>query len=154
MSTADKKRRYQAALVTIEALQERWAKAFFLPQHLRRPLKVGIRQDIVAAGFDATPAELSSAMRVYCNNRFYMARLRPNVLRIDLNGEPAGFVNSIDAKRADDELMRRRVKAEARRQVARLPVHGSPAPTSEKPRRLSLADLKSAYLARQKAAAQ
>lgn len=63
-------------------------------------------------------------------------------MRIDLNGEAASYVNAVDAKRADDELMRRRVKTEARREATVGPVHSSPAPMSERPKRLSLGDLK------------
>jgi ProP effector len=151
LSRAEKKRRYMAALGDIEtALEAHWPKTFSLDQTRRRPLKVGIYDDLVAAGVELTPRALSRALRVYCLNKFYLDRLRPNALRIDLNGEPSGFVNSIDAKRAADELARRRAKAAGRRDAACStgPVHSSPAPMSERPRRLSLADLKQHALAR------
>lgn len=71
-------------------------------------------------------------------------------MRINLHGEPAGFVNSVDAKRATDELARRLVKMAARREANAVsrPVHSSPAPMSERPKRLGLADLKMHALAR------
>lgn len=150
-TTADKRRRYTEALAGIALLQERWPRAFFMPEHRRKPLKVGIRQDIIAAGLgELTPGQLSNALRIYCRNRRYLERLRPNAMRIDLNGDGAGFVNSVDAKRAVDELARRFLKAAARREAARSagPTHSSPAPMSERPKRLGLADLKIHALAR------
>jgi sRNA-binding protein len=83
-----------------------------------------------------------------------MERLRPNAMRVGLVGEAAGFVNSIDAKRASDALAQRLLKVAARREAARSagPVHSSPAPMSERPRRLSLSDLRAAAMARKAAA--
>jgi ProP effector len=148
MSTRQK---YNEGVATIALLAERWPAAFFVPEHRRKPLKVGTHQDIVAAGLgEITPSQLSSALRVYCSNRRYMDRLRPNAMRIDLNGDPAGFVNSVDAKRATDELARRLLKKAARLETAPSagPTHSSPAPMSEQPRKLSLSDLRAAAQAR------
>jgi sRNA-binding protein len=151
---ADKRRGYADGVAGIALLEERWPRAFFVPEHRRKPLKVGIRQDIVAAGLgDLTPGQLSNALRVYCRNRRYLERLRPNAARVDLNGEFAGYVNAVDAKRATEDLARRFLKVAARRQaVAAAPVHSSPAPMSERPKRLGLADLR--QLARERAREQ
>jgi ProP effector len=153
MSTiAAKKRKYAEGVAGIAVLEERWPKACFMPEHRRKPLKVGIRQDIVAAGFnELKPNVLGHALRIYCCNRRYLERLRPNAMRIDLNGDPAGYVNSVDAKRATEELARRFLKVAARRQAAHStePVHSSPvAMSSGRPRRLTLSDLKMHALAR------
>jgi ProP effector len=170
MSTADKKNKYAEALASIEALEARWPKTFFLNQLNRLPLKCGIRDDVIAAGIEMTPGKLSSALRVYCGNRFYLKRLLPNAARIDLNGEPAGFVNSIDARRASDELRRRyAVKAAAAVQAdgagadapAAVQGAGAPAPATKPapmaapsgPRRLSLSDLRTSAMARKAATA-
>ena len=120
----------------------------------RRPLKVGIRDDILATGVEITPSALSNALRTYTVNRFYQQSLRAGASRIDLNGEPAGSVSVEDAKRAADELRRRRfLKATVGREVSSGPVHSSPAPMSEHPRRLSLSDLRTAAMARKAATA-
>lgn len=65
MSTvASKRRKYSEGVATIAALEERWPKTFFVPEHRREPLKVGIRQDIVAAGLgDLTLSQLSIALK-------------------------------------------------------------------------------------------
>jgi ProP effector len=120
MSTiADKKRRYTESVAGIALLAEKYPRTFFTPEHRRKPLKIGIRQDIIADGFGAlTPPDLANTLRVYCRNRRYLERLRPNAMRIDLNGDGAGFVNSVDAKRATDELARGLLKAAARREAS------------------------------------
>jgi ProP effector len=152
MSTvADKKRKYAEGVAGIALLEERIPKAFFVREVKRRPLKVGIRNDVIARLDGAlTPSELSNALRTYCRNRAYLEHMRPGAIRIDLDGNFAGTVSTDDAKRATEELARRLLKAAARREAAAAagPVHSSPAPMSEKPKRLGLADLKQAALAR------
>jgi ProP effector len=156
MTNSHSQKKYIDALATIALLEERWPKAFVLDQTKRRPLKVGIRDDILAAGVEITPSALSNALRTYTVNRFYQQSLRAGASRIDLDGEPAGSVSVEDAKRASDELRRRRfLKATVGQDAAAStgPVHGSPAPMSEHPRRLSLSDLRAAAMARKLATA-
>ena len=156
MSSAAKKRKYIEALAAIEVLETRWPKTFFLNQMHRKPLKVGIHDDLLAAGVELTPSALSNALRTYCGNRFYLQQLRVGAGRIDLEGAIVGYVNSVDAKCASDELRRRRYLKAVQQEAAAAtsPVHGSPAPMSERPpRRLSLADLRAAARERKAATA-
>ena len=115
MSYTDRTPRYPEALTAIETvLEARWPKAFFLNQTRRKPLKVGIRHDIVAAGVELTPSALSNALRTYTINRFYQQSLRVGAGRVDLNGNIHDYVNSVDALRASNELKRRALKKAAR----------------------------------------
>jgi ProP effector len=77
----------------LELLCELFPKAFVRYQARRRPLKIGIHNDLLAVLDGAvTAAELSHALRIYVSNRVYRERLREGAIRIDLNGEPAGTV--------------------------------------------------------------
>jgi|GraSoiStandDraft_47_1057283.scaffolds.fasta_scaffold248263_2 RNA chaperone ProQ/FINO-like protein len=77
----------------IGLLANKFPAAFSCVDRERRPLKIGIHYDILAALGDAvTPDELKHALRVYTANSFYRAQLRPGVTRIDLAGKPAGVV--------------------------------------------------------------
>jgi sRNA-binding protein len=149
---ADKQRKYTEALAAIVLLEARWPRAFSLNQLQRRPLKVGIRLDIVAAGVELTPGALSSALRTYCSNRFYLKRLQAGAARIGLDGETAGFVNPDDAKRASDALIRRatrhREQSAARAAVVPCSSTAGGGTVMVKPRRLSLSDLRAAAAAR------
>jgi hypothetical protein len=77
----------------IELLAETFPKCFAIYEARRKPLKIGIHLDILAA-FDGavTPIELSRALRRYTGNKLYQSRLRAGAIRVDLNGDPAGTV--------------------------------------------------------------
>jgi ProP effector len=82
-----------AVLALIKLLCERFPLAFFLFEQRRRPLKVGIHRDILAAlAGVVSESELSIALRVYVSNKAYRSRLVVGATRIDLNGEGAGIV--------------------------------------------------------------
>jgi sRNA-binding protein len=59
----------------LDLLAERWPKMFSLYEARRRPLKVGIHRDILAAlhGGGITPDELKRALSHYCRNPGYCA---------------------------------------------------------------------------------
>jgi ProP effector len=82
----------------LELLAETFPRCFAVHEARRRPIKVGISNDILAA-FDGTvtAAELGRALRVYTGNKVYRQRLRPGAVRIDLNGEPCGVVTADQA---------------------------------------------------------
>jgi ProP effector len=118
----------------IAMLAERWPKCFFLIYERHRvPLKIGIYDDIVAAGFPK--AGPKPALRIYTSNRCYVWALRPGAPRIDLDGNAAGVVSEEHALRAKEELSRRKQKTA---------LTTKPAP----PKKLSLADLRAAAQAR------
>jgi ProP effector len=141
MSKASRK----AITATIALLAERFPQCFALYERKRVPLKIGIRRDIEAALNGAiTPIELSNALRMYCGNSGYLHSTRPGAPRIDLNGKPAGVVTAHES-----EAARARLKARKQAKAASKPSR----PTTPAPKRLSLADLKTAAAARRKATA-
>jgi sRNA-binding protein len=72
-----------------------------LYQFRRRPLKIGINQDIVAALDGAiTAEELKLGLSRYCSNIGYPRACREGTPRIDLNGNAVGAVTAEQAARA------------------------------------------------------
>ncbi|MCB1823529.1 MAG: ProQ/FinO family protein [Candidatus Competibacteraceae bacterium] len=67
-----------------------------------RPLKLGIHQDLMAAGFEK--AAVKRALACYCNRPRYRTALRAGAIRIDLRGQPAGAVTATDAETARADL--------------------------------------------------
>jgi ProP effector len=85
----------------LELLAERWPLAFSIYEARRRPLKVGIHNDLIAALDGAvTPDDLGLALRVYVSNRVYRSRLVAGATRINFTGEPAGIVSEAEATQA------------------------------------------------------
>jgi ProP effector len=145
------------ARAAIALLAEMFPKAFVVHEATRRPLKVGIAADLVAAVNGAIkPPELVAALRVYCNNKVYLVHLRAGAVRIDLNGDPAGLVTAAEAARAAEQLTTRLLRAAARKKLAPLvqaPPAQAPVPATTGPRRLGLADLKQLAVLRRQAGA-
>jgi ProP effector len=129
--------KYQAIAAAISLLAELYPKCFSIYEERRRPLKLGIHLDIQASLDGAiTPAELHRALGAYCSNPTYLSHTRKGAPRLDLNGEPAGTVTADEEAHAKATLVRIRAKKAATKAQAPLA------------KRLSLADLKAAALAR------
>jgi ProP effector len=87
--------KYAEAAACIGLLAEAFPIAFSVYEVRRRPLKVGIHLDILKRLDGAiTPIELGRALACYCGNRRYRNRLIEGAQRIDLQGQPAGTVES------------------------------------------------------------
>jgi sRNA-binding protein len=67
-----------------------------------RPLKIGIRQDLLATGHDLKT--LRCVIGAYCRRRAYLKAMVAGAIRIDLQGQPAGEVTESDAADARDKL--------------------------------------------------
>jgi sRNA-binding protein len=77
----------------LELLAETWPAAFSVYENRRRPLRIGIHTEILAALDGAiTPIELRAALGCYVANPVYRARLVAGAVRIGLGGQPAGVV--------------------------------------------------------------
>ena len=77
----------------IALLAERWPETFSLYEKRRRPLKIGIRGDVIAALAGAlTEDEVRHALRFYCGNEFYLRACLCGAWRVGLDGKPAGTV--------------------------------------------------------------
>src|SRR5262245_14137018 len=94
-----KKRARTKAVIT--ALAARFPKCFAVPDTSRRPLKVGIDADILAAlSGTIRRTELIRALAMYCSSEGYLERVLTGALRIDLEGKPAGVVTADDERHA------------------------------------------------------
>src|SRR5262245_58633476 len=136
----------QGATAAIALLAELYPKCFSVYEGRRRPLKIGIHNDILAAVDGAiTPLELGKALGIYCSNRAYLGHTRKGAWRLDLDGKPAGTVTADEEAHAKATLAGIKAKKEAR--TATVKTAAQPA-IPQPPKRLSLADLKAAALAR------
>src|SRR5262245_21511654 len=147
-----KKRARTKAVITV--LAAKFPKCFAVPDSRRRPIKVGIDADLLAAIGDALArTELIRAIAMYCSSEGYLERVLTGAWRVDLEGKPAGAVSADDethakAKQAGIRTRRETVMAAAITQAAAsraqgpaLAVKADPGPG---PKRLSLADLREA----------
>jgi len=117
---------------TLELLRKKFPNCFARRPQPPRPLKIGIHRDARAAlAGTVSVRALRRALTAYVNDPAYRKALKPGAVRVDLSGEPAGEV-------MPEEIPPPKPKT--------LP-HGSHSPTSN-PKRLSLADLKAAAVAR------
>lgn len=129
-------------IAIITQLAERWPKCFSVYEGRRRPIKVGIRADILDT-VEQWPG-LSAALGSYVHNQAYLQTLVAGAERIDLAGEPAGVVTAAEAAVAAEELAARAMRRKA---VPTTPAPAAPAG------RISLADLKASARARKGATA-
>src|SRR5678810_14001 len=90
---------------TLALLCQRFPKTFFMYQGRRKPLKIGIRDDIVAVlGNEIEPKLLHHALRHYTLNFNYLHARTLGAERIDLDGNAAGHVSEEDALSAKRAL--------------------------------------------------
>lgn len=87
-----------AAVETLLILRQRFPAVFaYLNAPARRPLKVGIHADIIAAVPEIDAIAVRRALRVYCTGRAYRENCVAGAVRIDLDGKPAGIVAACEA---------------------------------------------------------
>ena len=104
----------------LPALIAKYPAAFFEDPRQRKPLKIGIHEDILAdetnqlAGY-----QLTSALRWYTGAFGYQLNLTAGAKRVNLSGEEAGEVSEKDAEAAAQkaEQIRKKMK-QAREQRA------------------------------------
>jgi ProP effector len=110
-----RKQRQQQIRATIALLAERWPKTFFVLGKRRKPLKIGLADDI-AATVDGTvwPVKLHLTLRSYCASLGYLRNFQEGMPRLDLSGNEAGVVTAADVEHAraklDEVLARRQPK--------------------------------------------
>ena len=114
----------EEAIAMITLLSERFPACFAVVEARRRPLKIGIHNDIIAA-VGVAPDELGRALKRYTQADGYCAKLKAGAARIDLDGHAAGVVTEDEAKAAAASLAKRKARREARKRAAAAP----PAPT-------------------------
>jgi ProP effector len=123
----------------LELLAETWPAVFSIYEDRRYPLKIGIRDEILAALDGAiTAPELSLALRCYVANKVYRSRLTAGAVRIGLDGQPAGIVKPEQIPPPPPS------PSPSPLPPAPAPAPPSPSPSPSPPPRLSLADLRAA----------
>ena len=155
-----KKRARSKAVISV--LAAKFPKCFAVPDTRRRPLKVGIDVDLLAAlGGTIRRTELIRALAMYCSSEGYLERVLTGAWRVDLEGKPAGAVSADDekhaqAKQAGIRTRRKAVMAAAITQAAASrgqgPALATKAEPGPGPNRLSLADLRAAARRRREGA--
>jgi sRNA-binding protein len=88
----------------IDKLAELFPNCFFRENHLRRPLKIGIKDDIIARHPDLRPALIVSALSTYARCVPYWDTLKAGAPRIDLDGNVAGEVTIEDEQNAQRKI--------------------------------------------------
>jgi ProP effector len=154
----------------IEILAERFPRAFAVYEKRRVPLKLGIRADLLPLLVDSrviTERELKVALNYYTRSWGYLRASVEGAWRIDLNGKAAGAVTAAEATSARIRLEQRDATMSARKAVQQaeqaqqerssLPAarpersqEKQPNKEAAKPRRLTLADLKAAWVERRR----
>src|SRR5215207_9083757 len=86
--TAEQRKQREA---TIRVLADRWPNCFAVSEKQRRPLKIGIGEEI--AGL-LTDVDVLAALALYTRSPGYMEALVAGAVRIGLDGEPAGVVTA------------------------------------------------------------
>jgi ProP effector len=145
-------RKANEAIAALGRLVEKFPNCFFFYEHARRPLKVGLHDDLTAAGCPS--ADLKIALRRYTNSFGYLRSLKTGAARLDLTGAPAGEVTAEQAavaaqKLADQKLKLRRRQEHQAKASAKMT---KPAPNPA-PGRITLAGLREAATARKARAA-
>lgn len=129
----------QKTAAVLELLAEAWPACFSIYEGRRKPLKIGVRDDILARVAGAIrPRELSRALSVYCASPGYLRSFKVGAERVDLDGNPTSIITVEEAAHATAKLARRRKRTAAAEQ---------PAPPPPPPR-LTLADLRTSAAVR------
>lgn len=89
---------------TRAVLTAAFPKAFLPKGYIKKPLKIGIFQDIVNLGSEISKKRLRNALRDYTSGPLYLKALKAGTPRINLEGDEDGFVSSAHAIHAEKEL--------------------------------------------------
>jgi ProP effector len=107
---------------TIALLVQKFPAAFSLFGP-RRPLKVRIHADILAAAPDLSTRSVKVALACYTHHRNYLAAMVAGAARVGLDGAPVDSVDEAGAAHAiavaQEQLERRRVRDRARTAAAK-----------------------------------
>jgi ProP effector len=130
----------QRARAVIAGLATQFPDCFVVNERQRRPLKVGIHRDILAATTAFSADELSAGLKYYTGALGYLAAVVEGAERTDLAGNAAGSCTARDAEYAAKKTAKHKAKSKARAETRA----NKPKPVVATPKRLSLADLREA----------
>jgi ProP effector len=134
MTPNQKSPRDLAVDAAIALLAETWPACFSVFEQRRRPLKIGIHSQIIAALDGAiTPSELRRTLGYYTSNRWYLRATVAGAARIDLAGNPAGTICAEEAAAAVTRLASYKKKPRATSVPAPSPSPPTPPPLPSPP---------------------
>ena len=138
---ASSRTREQNLEAAITLLAKLFPKAFFVFEQRRKPLKIGIRDDILAAFAGViAPRDLSAALGYYTRNVGYLRAMLCGAYRIDLDGNVAGVVDRDQEIAAKQKLAAIAAKQARRKQELKK----QKATVAVQPKRDGLAELREA----------
>jgi sRNA-binding protein len=106
---------------TIAALAAKYPETFFVFERRRRPLKVGIRAELMVVCPELRRS-IGRALGFYCRNSYYLRAVAAGGVRIGLDGLPAGEVTASEAAWAEEQAAAEEKRQRARRNAtARAP---------------------------------
>ena len=98
-----RKQRRQQITAALDRLANTFPQTFFVYGAHRKPLKIGIANDIAATGA-IPPEELRWVLRSYCGATGYFRSCKEGATRVDLAGNEAGIVTADEAEYAREKL--------------------------------------------------
>jgi sRNA-binding protein len=105
---------YDAAVDVLIELRQAFPQVISrLDVHKRRPLKIGISQDVQSLLPEVDPQVIGHAMRIYCSDRRYLAGLVAGAPRIDLTSAWCGEVTADQATTARKAGLKAAARARA-----------------------------------------
>jgi len=104
MSKKAKQAQREAFKLMLDILVMRFPKAFFPLGQDCKPLKIGVRDDLIALGEGIDTKRISHFFRAYCKAGRYLCALKAAAQRVDLDGRPVGEVTAEEAESAVKEL--------------------------------------------------
>ena len=115
MNEAEKAGRSRGAAIaaTRRALLKRWPNCFSGYMRPKKPLKVGIDKDILAADPELDTEIVKLVLRIYVTHETYRKVMIEGAGRVDLDGNPAGFVTKSQAE-LSAMMLKRKVKNTAK----------------------------------------
>jgi ProP effector len=131
------------AEATVTVLAETFPECFRVLGIRRRPIKIGIDQDIAARLAGAvTPEALVQGLRYYCNSIDYLEHMIKGTWRVDLDGNAVGEVTAEEELHSKEKIAARKAgRARRKAEIER----------ANAPKKLSLSDLKEAAQRRRQA---
>jgi sRNA-binding protein len=117
---------------TLAELRERYPKAFPLDPEAVMPLMLHVHKKLIAAGYDRKA--VSAALGQYVNAPAYLKTLAAGKPRVNLDGEPVGFVSEVHQTDAKEKLENPAAR-KTWKPRPRISLAGTIAPSQEPPKR-------------------
>jgi ProP effector len=126
----------------IARLADLFPKAFAVNAILRKPLKVGIANDLTSkVDGMITPLDVHRALAAYCGSVGYLRHMKAGAARLDLDGNAAGTVTAEEAEQARKRLVATLTKRAAAAEATKL---SQPKPAAAPSKRDGLSDQRTA----------